>query len=398
MSKHIGVILYYSKPIPRRVLILRSLKEQGWKISVIAWDRTGNSSIPEQCVDLVDNWQWVRIPAPPFSTGPSVVIQSPRYYYHLLKAIPKIGKVDLWLLSHLMLLPMAPFLPGKKIYDASDPFAYQIAHHFGQLEDKVLPAINFVEGLVEGLLVSRLNGIATIDTRNGWLERFYKRWNSHVQVLWNVPSKIDDPTVEEVKFLNNKYLGRQVVAYTGELSIRRGLRVAIKAAALVKKKHPDVLFLFIGRMYDDPEAISRLITEEGVEANVCFLDQMPYNKMLVHLRSAQIGLALYQKNMANEWSASAHNGRKLFTYMQAGVPIIGPNFGEIGKTVEEAHCGLLVDTECIEDVANTITKLLEDPERLRLMSLNARQAFEECFNWEIEKRKFFSFVNQIMGK
>jgi glycosyltransferase involved in cell wall biosynthesis len=255
------------------------------------------------------------------------------------------------------------------------------------LQSIIKPAVSFLEGF----LISRVDGVLTVDSRGDWLERFYRRWNQNVQVVWNVPAKLDDPDLGEVRALSKEYLGKKVVAFIGGLKSEKGFRVAIQAAAIVKETHPNVLFLFIGSMQDDGENVNNLIQAKNLKKNISLLQWMPYRKMLAHLHHAKIGLGLHQR-VAIYPFVSAGNGRKFFTYMQAGIPVIGPDFGEVGLVVKMADCGLLVDTENVDKVSEAIIELLEIPEKAESMGEKGRQAFLECFNWEKEEQKFLTFV------
>jgi glycosyltransferase involved in cell wall biosynthesis len=234
-----------------------------------------------------------------------------------------------------------------------------------------------------------------VDSRKKWVENFYKRWNPHVLSLWNVTSKADDPEADDIATLEQQYSGLKVIAYVGILRERKGLHVAIEAAALVRKEHPDSLFLFIGSMNGDRAKVEELIEKRKVAENVLFLPQMGYRQMLAHLHHAKIGLALYQYDHTYPY-LSVGNARKLFTYMQAGIAVIGPNFGEIGKSVEIAKCGILINTESVKEVADTIIQFLSDYEGTAQMARNGRKAFLERFNWENEEQKLYSFMNEIV--
>jgi glycosyltransferase involved in cell wall biosynthesis len=285
------------------------------------------------------------------------------------------------------LLACAPFISGKKLYDAPEMYSIDMLFRFPIMRPILRPLLR----IFEGFLVSRVDGILTVDSKGGWLERFYQGWNQNVQVIWNVPSRHDDPDIEEVKTLASEYSGQKVVAFIGGLKLEKGLAVAIKAAAVVKAKHPDVLFLLIGSIQGGRETIRRLIHVNRVENNIRLLNWMPYREMLAHLHHAKIGLGLHQR-VAIYPFVSAGNGRKFFTYMQAGIPIIGPNFGEVGLVVKMADCGLLIDTKNVDEVSAVIIELLERPEKAECMGGNGRKAFLERFNWEKEEKKFLTFV------
>lgn len=386
INRQATLLFFHPRLSPRHALMLRSLKRSGWRTAVVAWDRCGNSEVPAQDRDLVDDWHWIRVRAP-IRGGVSLLSRLPVYYYYLLKFTSRLKQTELWILCHFWLLGSIFFLSGKKIYDAPEMYAIDMSLHVPTLQRIISPVVSFLEGF----FVSRVDGVLTVDSRGGWLERFYKRWNEKVQVVWNVPAKFDDPNVEEVRALNKEYSRWKVVSFIGGLKSEKGFRVAIQAAAKVKEKYPDALFLFIGFMQDDEDNINDLIKTKNLENNISLLQWMPYRAMLAHLHHAKVGLSLHQR-VAIYPFVSAGNGRKFFTYMQAGIPIIGPNFGEVGLVVKMADCGLLVDTGNVDEVSETIIELLETPEKAEHMGANGRKAFLERFNWEKEEQKFLTFV------
>jgi glycosyltransferase involved in cell wall biosynthesis len=389
MNDHLIILILYHELTPRQRLILRTLKGWGWKISVIAWDREGGAAIPDEDGDLYDSWSWIKVTAPQASV--ELLWKMPKYYYRAWKILLGLNKSDLVMLTHFVMLPLGVFSRNQTIYNCAEMFALGISKYFGLFRSIVRPIIS----LVEGVFVSQVDGVISVDSKGKWLERFYRRWNPHVLALWNVTSQADDPDAEEIAALERQYSGVKVVAYVGILRERKGLHVAIEAAALVREKHPDSLFLFIGPMNGDQDKVEELMEERGVAESILFLPQMPYRNMLAHLHHAKIGLALYQYDHTYD-ELSVGNARKLFTYMQAGIAIIGPDFGEIGKSVEIAKCGVLINTGSVEEVADTIIRLLSDSRETERMARNGRKAFLERFNWEIEQRNFYSFMNTIV--
>lgn len=386
INRQATLLLFHTRLSPRHALMLRSLKRSGWRTAVVAWDRYGNTEVSVQDRDLVDNWHWIRVRAPILG-GVNLLLRLPLYYFYLLKFTSRLKKTDLWILCHYWLLGCTFFLSGKKIYDAPEMYAIDWSTRIPTLRSIIKPVVSFFEGI----FVSRVDGVLTVDSRGDWLERFYQRWNQNVQVVWNVPSKLDYPDMEEVQALKKEYSRWKIVSFIGGLKSEKGFRVAIQAAATVKETHPDALFLFIGFMKDDEENINDIIRAKSLENNISLLQWMPYREMLAHLHHARIGLGLHQQ-VAIYPFVSAGNGRKFFTYMQAGIPIIGPDFGEVGLVVKMADCGLLVDTENVDEVSEAIIELLERPRKAELMGANGRKAFLECFNWEKEEQKFLTFV------
>lgn len=385
-SRLLTLVLFSSGLSPRHMLMLKSLKAQGWRITVIAWNRNGSSQLESQYKDLVDDWKWIHLSASEWSGR--LLFKLPRYYFLCVKKLRSNELPDMVFYTHICLLPFALLGNYAKIYDAAEMYSLDLSFYFGRLKDLVRPVIE----VFEGIFVTRLNGVLTVDSKGGWLERFYSKWNRRVQVIWNVPSLADDPTEDEVAALANEYSGYQVIAYIGGLMREKGLRVAIESIPLVMRAHPNCLFLFIGPMKDDRDAVDTLIRERRVRDSIRFTGPLPYRQMLAHLCYAKVGLALHQQDRIYPY-VSAGNGRKFFSYMQAGVPVIGPQIGEIGKAVQLADCGLLLDTEDVDAVASAIVKLLDEPDKAQQLGRNGRLAFEEKYHWEAtEEAKFLSFL------
>ena len=337
----------------------------------------------------MDDWRWIRLPAPSWSGR--LFFRLPHYYALVIKALREINSVALIFLTHFFLLPLALLLPMKKIYDDAEMYQVALSFYGGRFQ----PVLLHLLPLLVRVLVTRVDGVTCIDSREGWLEKFYRQWHPLVQVIWNVPSGILEsmPSIEES--VAAKLPRHQVVAYVGGSFRQKGLHAALEACALIRKRYPEVLFLFIGRLFEDAEAISGLIESLGIQNNIRFLEQMPYENMIAHLRYAQIGLALHQPGFIYDL-VSAGNGRKIFTYMQAGLPIVATNFGEIGLVVKKERCGLLVDTTKPEDISQAILFLLDHPEEAKKMGEKGRQAFLEKYNWEREEQKFLGLIEKVL--
>jgi glycosyltransferase involved in cell wall biosynthesis len=388
-QQNVLLINFCENLAPRHYLMLKTLKSLGWRVNVIVWDRSSHGNIGNRFGEIVDEWHSIRIQA---STEKlSIITKMPKLFYELAKNLRHIKKPDLVILTHLVFLPLAPFISGKIVYDDIEMFFAQIPiFYLGPLANISAATLR----LIVGLLISWVDGVSIVDSRQGWLEKFYQQWHPLVQVIWNVPSSLQEamPSVEEA--VASQLAERAVVAYVGGSFQQKGLHVALEACALIKQWHREVLFLFIGRMSDDAEAIRQLIESLEIYNNIWFLAQMPYKNMMAHLNYAKIGIALYQPGFHYDL-VSAGNGRKIFTYMQAGLPIVAPNFGEIGLIVKREGCGLLVDTTKPEEISQAILHLLDHPAEAQKMGEKGRQAFLEKYNWEREEQKYVSFLERI---
>ena len=84
--------------------------------------------------------------------------------------------------------------------------------------------------------------------------------------------------------------------------------------------------------------------------------------------------------------------------MGFGKPIIGGRSGGTKEAIVHGQNGLLVDSDDVEEIANTIVELLEDPKRARELGENGRKQVESELNWKTSASKFLSVVREILDE
>jgi glycosyltransferase involved in cell wall biosynthesis len=67
--------------------------------------------------------------------------------------------------------------------------------------------------------------------------------------------------------------------------------------------------------------------------------------------------------------------------MSAGLPIVATRLGAIPDFVQDGWNGWLVEPGDVEEIANAITKLFDDPEQCRLFGSRSYQLAQEHYNW-----------------
>lgn len=87
---------------------------------------------------------------------------------------------------------------------------------------------------------------------------------------------------------------------------------------------------------------------------------------------------------------------KLFEYMAAGVPVISSDFPIWREIVDEAGCGLLVDPNSPEQIAEAMQWMLDNPEEAQLMGQRGHEAVLARFNWERESETLIQAYEKIL--
>ena len=87
----------------------------------------------------------------------------------------------------------------------------------------------------------------------------------------------------------------------------------------------------------------------------------------------------------------------MFEYMSAGLPVIASDFPLWREIIAGNDCGLLVDPEDPQAIADAIDTLVNDPEMARRMGENGARTVREKYNWDIEEKKLLALYEEIAG-
>jgi glycosyltransferase involved in cell wall biosynthesis len=78
---------------------------------------------------------------------------------------------------------------------------------------------------------------------------------------------------------------------------------------------------------------------------------------------------------------------KMFEYMAAGIPAIASNFPLWREIVEGNNCGICVDPLNVNEIADAMNWIFNNPYEAMKMGENGRRAVENKYNWEQEAIK-----------
>jgi glycosyltransferase involved in cell wall biosynthesis len=169
----------------------------------------------------------------------------------------------------------------------------------------------------------------------------------------------------------------RLVATVGRLRRWKGHHRFIEVAASLAQAHPDLRFLVVGgRIFseddsdaDYPDALRRLATEKGIAERVFFLGHRddvdaiwPHLSALVHLGDAE------------------PFGRVVAEAQMAGVPAIGFDEGGLPEIIAPGTTGYLVPKGDLGGVGGALSLVLDDPDRSKALSEQARRSAEHRFD------------------
>lgn len=389
----ICVLPYYSYLCPRLENEISALIKSGFDVDIYMWDRNDSleSSDSEYNIIPVDQSAPDRIDRNRFFS----MLFIPLYYIKLYRNLD-IDKYDLVLCPHPFLLPFSQLVVDQKpiVYDSREMYSVKLSEIARGLFGTVLKKAFLT---IENSLVKRTDCVFTVDSANDKLIDRYRSLNSNSIVLYNVPQDdiiISDSRREE---LEDEFENQKIIVYVGGISRSKGGIRMVKALDGVTKEY-DAKLLLIGHFVDSEDEIRKLISEKNLESHTELLGRVPYKEMMCYLSVSDIGLALHQPTTYYREYPSTGTGRKFFTYMQASLPVVGPEFSEVGEVVRETDCGLLVDSTDTDSVVTGIKYLLNHPKERTKMGQDGRKAIVQKYNWQQEQQKFVTIVSDLIDK
>jgi glycosyltransferase involved in cell wall biosynthesis len=176
--------------------------------------------------------------------------------------------------------------------------------------------------------------------------------------------------------------------FVGGIYGERGITEGIKAINLL----PDLPLEFLLYGFADSKFLLELRKLDRL-GRLEYQGTIPYTEVMNKLRHADIGFICDCPLKRHKESLPV----KLFEYMAAGLPSIASEFPLWKQIVEKHNCGLCVDPQKPEQIANAIRYLYENRDVRRCMGQNARKAILEEYNWEVEGKTLLAVYESIVA-
>lgn len=268
---------------------------------------------------------------------------------------------------------------GKRvIFDAHEDLSEQIRSK-AYLPSVFRYSIGKLSGIVQHWICARLDFVVAATPVIA--EKFQARGIAS-QAICNYP------LLGELESAASSPQKRQDVCYIGGISAVRGIRQIIDAMALAKS---GARLNLAGRFLEknlEPE-LRQTAGWKYVDA-LGFLNRQGVRKVL---HGSMAGLVTLLPTQAFKDSLPV----KMFEYMSAGLPVIASDFPLWRQIIAGNDCGLLVDPENPQDIADAIDALVRDPEMARRMGENGSRAVKEKYNWGVEEKKLLALYSELIG-
>lgn len=171
----------------------------------------------------------------------------------------------------------------------------------------------------------------------------------------------------------------------------------IHAMHKVQSTFPKARLFFMGSGHPNPNVPNMAIAGEAsqlaedlglLNKTVFFNDEwVAYEDRAQYLLDADLGVSTHRLHLETEFSFRT----RILDYLWAGLPMIVSEGDSFAELVEEHHLGATVKEGAVEDLADAITQLLSDRDRLAETSANVREAAKQ-FEWPTALAPLLAYV------
>ncbi len=188
--------------------------------------------------------------------------------------------------------------------------------------------------------------------------------------------KFDLPLPEEHQRAFDKLKGKTIVGFAGGFAASGNVISLVKAADVLKDRS-DIHFVLVGK---GPELPSyNKVIEENNLLNVTILPSVP--KSLIPAINKHFDIA-HLGGLHSELHQYGTSYNKMTDYMLCSLPIV-QSVDEPGSVVERVGCGIRVEAENVEAIANAITQLADmAPDERKEMGKKGKVYVEKNLPWK----------------
>lgn len=233
----------------------------------------------------------------------------------------------------------------------------------------------------ESCICRKLDAVISVCTVNN--EDYFKNRAKRTAIIGNYP----DLNVFNKSVIENKKEPGSVI-YTGLLNYERGITHLIKAI----EKTPAKLILcgrFSSKEYYDE--IKRLPGFNKVD----YKGIVSTNEIAKLVSSCTIGIStLLYKGQYDKVDTLA---TKVYEYMILGLPVIVSCTPYAKRLTTEYKFGICVNPENIDEIAEKIIFLLNNPEIAKEMGQYGMKVVKEKFNWDSEGKKLIDLYEELIN-
>jgi glycosyltransferase involved in cell wall biosynthesis len=178
--------------------------------------------------------------------------------------------------------------------------------------------------------------------------------------------------------------------YIGDTGIRRGLKTAIKATALLKNKIDTLKLVIVGKNSSDP-VLKKLVKDLQIESYVDFLGWKDQSLFQSYILASDICISPLHRNLHHDTTYA----NKIFQYMSLAKPILVSDAIAQQKLVDKVNAGLVHKERDVKDFTHKILALYNSkPLRIEL-GAKGKEFVQNEFSWEETSKKLINLYDNL---
>ncbi|MCI0691264.1 glycosyltransferase family 4 protein [candidate division KSB1 bacterium] len=379
MSLHVAMLLTNPfRPDPRVHKEARSLVQAGYKVTIVCWDRQGELATYE----TIDGIEIRRLAIRSgYGVGGRQIFYLPRFWRRALQELFQL-QPDIIHCHDLDTAPAGYWYARRHrlpwIFDAHECYPEQVRGL------RVNRFIYYMLLFLERQMTRRATHVITV---GNLLAQRFRAMGGRVSVVGNYQPLSD--------FNANHHLSRAdlglhsddfVVAYIGGFTLGRVILPLVKATQF----DPEMTVLLLG---DGPQR-EAIMAELPRHPHVRYLGRVPQEQVPDYTALADVIYYGLDHHFADD-NIHYSSPNALFNALAAGKPVLTTNLGEIARIVREEKCGVIVEQPAPERLAEAV-KQLRDPAFRAPLSMNARRAAQDKYNWNAAAAMLLSIYQQLL--
>lgn len=283
------------------------------------------------------------------------------------------------LLPHV--LKIKKRLPNSKvIYDIHENYA-------GRFQNWGLPSFfGKLFRLYENYIINRIDGYTVVSES---MNKLFKNKNTPSLIIRNTT---DISRLNGIDFPSIKKSKKRTIYTSGTNSHARNCLQTVRALKYLDQ-YLSFQMVFVGKYQNGlKEEIRQQVKKDNTENFLFLEDMLPWEDNFKRTAKAFLGCVFYEDNPNNRVGIP----NRLFEYMFCGLPVVASNFIELKNIIDDAKCGILVDSNNPKSIAKAFSYLLNNPNEAEKMGKRGKKAIEIKYGYHIDLKNTINFYNELL--
>ena len=187
-----------------------------------------------------------------------------------------------------------------------------------------------------------------------------------------------------------------ILIYHGSYNPLRGIENLIRSLPEIPSTiREKIKLLLVGITGKKQEELIQLCEELKIRKNVEIISNVEFEKIPSYIQSADVGVIPLPPDI-EWWRISVP--LKTLEYLALEKPIIATNIPFHQKIFNIAEVGILLDTNSPIAIANAVTNLYKNREKLKEMGKRGKEIVEKYYTWDNIAIEFEDFIKTLVTK